>query len=61
MKSKRSPEPELRTYEGEQPEPTPADESVATLPVADLSITEPDLQSRIRDLAYQLYLQKRLC
>ena len=60
MKSKRSAEPQLRSYENEQPAQVPvATPQVATLPVSsEISITEPDLQSRIRDLAYQLYLQR---
>jgi hypothetical protein len=59
MKHKRSAEPQLRTYENQQPAPAPIAEPAVTLPVAsDLIITEPELQSRIRDLAYRLYLQR---
>ena len=59
MKSKRSAEPQLRTYENDQGAQAPVTEpAVTTLPAADISITEPDLHARIRDLAYQLYVQR---
>ena len=60
MKSKRGAEPQLRSYEDEQPVQVPvATPEVTALPVSsEISITEPALQSRIRDLAYQLYLER---
>ncbi|HZQ17650.1 MAG TPA: DUF2934 domain-containing protein [Terriglobales bacterium] len=60
MKSKRSAETQLRTYENEPAAQVPvATPDVTVLSVSsEISITEPDVQSRIRDLAYQLYLQR---
>ena len=57
MKSKRSAEPQLQTYQSEPLAQTPAIEQPATLPLPS-EITEPELQSRIRELAYQLYVQR---
>ena len=59
MQSKRSAEPQLRSYENEQPTQVPAAKpEVINLPISEISITEPDFQSQVRDLAYQLYLQR---
>jgi hypothetical protein len=59
MESEPSVEPQLRTYGNEQPSQASVSEPAAnTLPIAELTITEPDLQTRIRDLAYQLYVQR---
>jgi hypothetical protein len=60
MKSKRSTELQLRTHE-QQPasQVTDKEPEISNLPVPrEMSITEPDMQARIRDLAYQLYLQR---
>jgi hypothetical protein len=59
MESKPGVEPQLRTYGDEEHPKTSASEPAAnTLPIPELSITEPDLQTRIRDVAYQLYVQR---
>jgi hypothetical protein len=59
MKSKRSAEPQLRSYENEQPAQAPVAEPAVLLPISsEVNITEPDLQGKIRDLAYQLHVQR---
>lgn len=57
MKSKRGVEPQLKTYESEPLAHAPTIEQPAALPLPS-EITERELQSRVRDLAYQLYVQR---